>query len=119
MPEITPAEWNWLHYHPLWTVHNGSWYSCVTIDPMFVDPTDGNVDDDANKNTALHVWIEGGPNEIDDDDPSDCRADGPRIVRTHDYLLDAGGATLGEALAEFAANVRRVYGDGVERLVTS
>lgn len=110
---ITKDEWDWLRHHPLWGINHGHWDTCVIIMPMFVDPATGECNDDESKNTVLHVWIEGGPNVIDNSVSSGF------VCGSHDYLLDAGGATLGEALAAFAANVRRVYGDGTERLVTA
>jgi hypothetical protein len=80
----------------------------VHVDVVKVNPENETIEDKESLNTAVRVWIEGGP-WTDNANPDFVEEKWP--TWTHDYDLDCGAATFEEAVIKFTENVREKYGD--------
>jgi len=99
----------------------GSFYDCVNLEFVYVNPKNETIEEDAIPCTAFRVWIEaGGYYDLSTEDDAIAPEEGwnqwNRYMHSHDLLLDCGAATLPEALCALAALVRYFYTDeGEER----
>jgi hypothetical protein len=91
----------WVSDHPKLMFARGiePW---MELTPHMVNPINGEIDDDATKNTELHWWVEGGGHHDDEMHG---------LMRAHDWDLDDGGKTADEAVIKFAENVLNKFGD--------
>lgn len=120
------ARIKWLFNHPVWSYTSedgpeGCWRDCVSIDPTFVNPLTGEIDDDDTKNVDLQVWVEAGPwVNLQEHSPDAVPPEGwnryNRWGSSHDYNLDCGGESVEEALLKLADLVDLHYtADGKAR----
>lgn len=116
MIDVDETDW------PLEDVREGCIWDCVDIAVVYVDSTTERIEDDATRNTAFRVWLEGGGwhDESTEDDGRPEPEGGwnkyNKWIGCHDVRLDCGAADLETALLILARLVRFYYNDdGTDR----
>lgn len=102
------------------TVVMGDFHECIMITIVFVDPDTDRIEDEVEgqprRNTALRVWLEGGPWYDAEAAEEVGWQDHNRWLTSHDCRLDCGGATVEEALLKLADLVEKNFdGYGKDR----
>jgi hypothetical protein len=96
--------WNWLDKHPAFTPFGDGGTGCLHIDIVKVNPENETIEDDESLNTAVRIWLEGGPWH----DEHEGEKWGEWMI---DWDLNSGGSTFEEAFLMFVKNAKKKYGD--------
>lgn len=100
--------WHFLYDHKIYKERGLTANLCVDV--VKVNPGTEEVDDNAEKNTAVRIWLESGPWLNNSDLEADMKKFFPEGIGQHDLDLDCGAATFEEAIIKLANLVFKKYG---------
>jgi hypothetical protein len=98
--------WYFIDKHPDFAPFGDGGVGCLYVEVVKVNPETETIEDNDSLNTAVRVWLEGGP-WINAPLPDEEEY----MNWSHDIDLDCGAPTYEEAIIKFAENVKNKYGD--------